>query len=222
MLAQSTLSFQAPQLRRGTWALYDRVIRGTYGAQRGSAHRQQMAFQSKQSMTEPRDRTDTTQGIEGVLLANRSRIVRFLEVRGAGDGAEDLFQDLWMRLTDRRTGPIADPLPYIMRAANNLMLDRYRSARQSELRDKAWGEASATQSPSTEASLISREQLALVETAIAATGERPARIFRLFRVDGRNQRDIANEMGVSLSTVEADLRKVYAALAVIRRQFDAS
>jgi RNA polymerase sigma factor (sigma-70 family) len=182
-----------------------------------------MAFQSKQPfMTEPRDQNDAVQGIEGVLLANRERIVRFLEARGAGDGAEDLFQDLWMRLTDRKTGPIAEPLLYIMRAANNLMLDRYRSARQSELRDKAWGEASATQSPSTETSLISREQLALVETAIAATGERPARIFRRFRVDGQNQRDIASEMGVSLSTVEADLRKVYATLAAIRRQFDAS
>lgn len=222
MLAQSALSFKAPQLRGGRWALYDGVIRGTYGAHRGGAHRQKMAFQSKQSMTESRDRTDAVQGIEGVLLANRDRIVRFLEVRGAGDGAEDLFQDLWMRMTDRKTGPIADPLPYIMRAANNLMLDRYRSARQSDLRDKAWGEASATQIPSTETSLISREQLALVETAITATGERPARIFRRFRVDGIHQRDIASEMGVSLSTVEADLRKVYAALATIRRQFDAS
>jgi len=222
MLARSALSFQAPQLRGGPGTLYDGVIRGTYGAHRGGAHRQKMAFQSKQSMTESRDRTDPAQGIEGVLLANRDRIVRFLEMRGAGDGAEDLFQDLWMRLTDRTSGPIADPLPYIMRAANNLMLDRYRSARQSDLRDKAWGEAAAIQSPSAETSLISREQLALVETAITATGERPARIFRRFRVDGQNQRDIASEMGVSLSTVEADLRKVYAALAVIRRQFDAS
>ena len=108
-----------------------------------------------------------------------------------------------------------------MRAANNLMLDRYRSARQRDLRDKAWGEASATQSPSSECALISREQLALVESAIAATGERPARIFRRFRVEGIHQRDIASEMGVSLSTVEADLRKVYAKLAEIRRQFDA-
>ena len=56
--------------------------------------------------------------------------------------------------------------------------------------------------------LISRGQLALVERAIAATGERPARIFRRFRIDCIQQRDIASEMGVSLSTVEADLRKV--------------
>src|SRR3546814_11437782 len=64
---------------------------------------------------------------------------------------------------------------------------------------KAWGEASATQGPSSESALISREQLALVESAIAATGERPARIFRRFRVEGIHQRDIASEMGVSRS-----------------------
>src|SRR3546814_2826315 len=96
-----------------------------------------------------------------------------------------------MRLTDRRMGPIADALPYIMRAANNLMLDRYRSARQRDLRDKAWGEASATHSPSSECALISREQLTLVEAAIAATGERPAQVFMRFLVDGVHQRDIA-------------------------------
>ena len=162
------------------------------------------------------------QGIESVLLANRARIVRFLEVRGAGAGAEDLFQDLWMRLTDRPGGPIADPLSYVMRAANNLMLDRYRSARQRELRDKAWGETAAAEAPSAEAALIAREQLAQAEAAIAATGERPARIFRRFRFDGIAQRKIAAELGISLSTVEADLRKVYAALAAVRRQFDAS
>lgn len=180
-----------------------------------------MAFQSKQFMTDPRDQSNALQGIEGVLLAHRDRILRFLEMRGAGDSAEDLFQDLWMRLTERATGPVADPLSYAMRAANNLMLDRYRSARQRELRDKAWGESAAMHSPSSEAALISREQLALADAAIAATGERPARIFRRFRVDGVHQREIAREMGVSLSTVEADLRKVYAALAALRRQFDA-
>ena len=222
MLARSTLPSPATRLRGGAWAFNDHVIRGTYVAEQSGADRQKMAFQSKQSMTEPRDRTEAAQGIEGVLLANRDRIIRFLTVRGAGDAAEDLFQDLWMRLTDRPTGPIAEPLSYVMRAANNLMLDRYRSVRQRELRDKAWGETAATHSPSTDASLIAREQLTLVEQAIAATGDRSARIFHRFRVDGVNQRDIAMEMGVSLSTVEADLRKVYAALVVIRRQFDAS
>ncbi|MDZ3830850.1 MAG: sigma-70 family RNA polymerase sigma factor [Sphingopyxis sp.] len=173
-------------------------------------------------MTDATDPNDAMQGIEGVLLAHRDQIVRFLRVRGAGDGAEDLFQDLWMRLSERRVGPVAEPLAYIMRAANNLMLDRYRAARQRELRDAAWGEAAAVAGPSVERSLISREELDRVNGTITATGERPAHVFRRFRVDGVAQREIAAELGVSLSTVEADLRKVYAALAAVRRQFDAS
>jgi RNA polymerase sigma-70 factor (ECF subfamily) len=201
--------------------LYGGVIGGPNGVRHWLARQKNMAFQSKQSMTEANDRTDALQGIEGVLLANRTRIVRFLQVRGAGDAAEDLFQDLWMRLTERRAGPIADPLSYAMRAANNLMLDRYRSARQSELRDQAWTDANSAGDPSAERALISREQLALIEQAIVATGERPARIFRRFRMDGVPQREIAGELGISLSTVEADLRKVYAAIAAARRQFDA-
>ncbi len=201
-------------------ALYGGIIRGPEGARRWGVRRQTMAFRGKQSMTAASDRTDAVQGIEGVLLANRERIVRFLEVRGAGDAAEDLFQDLWMRLTERGVGPIAEPLAYVMRAANNLMLDRYRSARQSALRDAAWSDAAIAEGPSAETALISREQLALVEQAIAATGERSARIFRRFRVDGVQQREIAAEIGVSLSTVEADLRKVYAVIARTRRQFD--
>lgn len=209
------------RLRAAAGTLYDGTARGMWGTGPAGADQQHMAFRNNRPMTEATDAPPAAQGIEGVLLANRVRIIRFLEVRGAGAGAEDLFQDLWMRLTDRRTGPIADPLSYVMRAANNLMLDRYRSSRQRELRDKAWSETAATEAPSAEVALISREQLAQVEAAIAATGERPALIFRRFRVDGAAQRDIATELGISLSTVEADLRKVYATLAAVRRQFDA-
>lgn len=216
------LSGRVPQLRGRAMTLYDDIIGGPGGARSSGAGQRHTAFQTKRSMTEANERSDAGQGIEGVLLANRDRIVRFLHLRGAGDAAEDLFQDLWMRLTDRRTGPIADPLSYVMRAANNLMLDRYRSAQRSDIRDKAWGESAALPKPSAETLLISREQLLLTEQAISATGERPAHIFRRFRIDGISQRDIAGEMGVSLSTVEADLRKVYAVLADMRRQFDAS
>ena len=221
-IAFSDAGAAAPMRLHGArTTLYGGTIRGPYDGRRRGGRRQQMAFRSSYSMTEASDRSEAAQGIEGVLLANRERILRFLEMRGAGDGAEDIFQDLWMRLTERSAGPIADPVPYIMRAANNLMLDRYRSARQAALRDMAWTEASSAQKPTAEAALISREQLGFVEQAIAATGDRPARIFRRFRVDGVAQREIAAEIGVSLSTVEADLRKVYAAIARVRSQFDA-
>lgn len=212
----------ALRLHARALALYDSAIRGTDGDRTCGIAQQKTAFQSKQRMTEVTKHTDAPNGLEGVLLANRGRIVRFLQLRGAGDLAEDLFQDLWMRLTERHTKPIGEPLPYIMRAANNLMLDRYRSSRQRERRDHAWNETVSVQKPSVEASLISREQLTIVEQAIEDAGPRASHIFRRFRVDGQMQRDIAAEMGVSLSTVEADLRKVYSLLAVLRRQFDGS
>lgn len=212
----------ASRLRMSQAALYHGAIRGPEDRAGGvGAGALQATFRTRYFMTQATDRDEATHGIEGVLLAHRAQVVRFLELRGAGDQAEDLFQDLWMRLTERPTGPIANPLSYVMRSANNLMLDRYRAARQRALRDRAWSETAAAEPPSAERALISREQLAMVERTIAATGERSAHIFRRFRVDGVQQRDIAAEMGVSLSTVEADLRKVYAALAAARRQFDA-
>ena len=214
--------FASVRLHGAAIPLYDSGFRGPHRSGRAGTAQLVTALRTKRYMTQATDRTDAANGIESVMLANRARIIRFLELRGAGDAAEDIFQDLWMRLTDKACGPIGEPLAYVMRAANNLMLDRYRSARQGALRDQAWGENAAVQKPSAEAALISREQLALVEQAITATGDRPARIFRRFRVDGLLQRDIAAEMGVSLSTVEADLRKVYATLAKLRRQFDAS
>lgn len=172
-------------------------------------------------MTDADRISDAAQGMERILLANRDRIIRFLAVRGAGDAAEDLFQELWLRLIKHPGGPIAEPLAYAMRAANNLMLDRYRSQRQRDSREQAWGEIAATPEPSAETASIAREQLAQVEKTIDAAGERAARIFRRFRIDGISQREIAAELGISLSTVETDLRKTYAALAAVKRQFDA-
>lgn len=157
-----------------------------------------------------------------LLLAHRDQLIRFLEARGAANNAEDLFQELWLRLSSTATGPVSQPLPYLYRAANNLMLDRYRSAQAAAKREQAWGEVAAPHTqPSSEQRLISREELAATDAAINATGERAANIFRQFRLEGHTQRDIALHMGVSISTVEADLRKVYAALAALKGQADA-
>ena len=78
----------------------------------------------------------TPTGIEAVFLANRDKLVRFLAARGAGDAAEDLVQDLWVKMAGRMDGPIANPLAYLYRAADMLMIDRYRSRRQAERRDQ--------------------------------------------------------------------------------------
>jgi RNA polymerase sigma-70 factor (ECF subfamily) len=162
--------------------------------------------------------------MEAVLLANRASLLRFLAAHGAGDAAEDLLQELWLRIGERPVGPVANPLSYLYRAANNLIIDRHRAERQARLRDKSWTEAyageEAAPEPSAETALISREEWQRMNEALAALGERPAHCLRRFRLDGVPQKDIANELGVSLSTVESDLRRAYAALLAVRRQSD--
>jgi RNA polymerase sigma-70 factor (ECF subfamily) len=46
------------------------------------------------------------------------------------------------------------------------------------------------------------------------------KIFRRSRIDGIAQRAIAEEFGVSISTVEGDLRAIYRVLAELRERLD--
>jgi len=164
-------------------------------------------------------------GLEAVFLSNRDKLLGFLRAHGAGDSAEDLLQELWLRIAAAPTGPIAQPLSYLYRAANNLMLDRYRSQQQAGKRDQAWIDAATTvpgtsDEPSSERRLIAREQLRIAQAALDSLGERAAAIFRRHRIDGVGQREIAGEFGVSISTVEADLRRAYRAMIELKGRLD--
>jgi RNA polymerase sigma-70 factor (ECF subfamily) len=164
-------------------------------------------------------------GLQAVFLANRDRLLRFLAAHGAGDAAEDVLQELWIKLSTSNPGPVAQPLSYLYRAANNLMLDRYRSVRQAAKRDSDWSAAERdgadrAQEPVGERPLIAREQLSIVQQTLDSLGERAALAFRRHRIDGVPQKLIARELGVSLSTVETDLRKAYHALIEVRRRLD--
>ncbi len=157
-------------------------------------------------------------GIEAVFLANREKLVRFLAARGAGDGAEDLVQDLWVKLSGRMDGPIANPLAYLYRAADMLMIDRYRSRRQSEQREQDWAEGHGPELPEAERTLIARQTAERIAQALVALGERPATVFRRVRVEGVPQKRIAEELGISISTVESDLRLAAQAIAALKEQ----
>lgn len=167
-----------------------------------------------------------TGGLEAVFLAHRAELLRFLRARGAGDAAEDLVQELWLKLSATASGPIQDPLAYLYRAANNLMIDRARSEQRGAERDREWTDATtglseASDAPSAERALIARENLRDAEGVIAALGERTDAIFRRFRVEGIGQRRIAEEMGISINTVEKHLQRAYRALVGLRRRLDA-
>jgi RNA polymerase sigma-70 factor (ECF subfamily) len=168
----------------------------------------------------------TISGLEAVFMENRAALLRFLRARGVAEGAEDLLQEMWIKASAGASGPIADPLAYLYRTANNLMLDRRRAQLRAQRRDHDWhtageGELGISEAPAGERILIAREQLAAAEAALNGLGERTEHVFRRFRIEGVSQREIADELGISLSAVEKHLQKAYRALIEVRRRFDA-
>lgn len=175
-----------------------------------------------QSMTDG----DMNSGLVAVFLENRPSLLRFLHARGAGDAAEDLLQDIWIKVSAGISGPVAEPIPYLYRIASNLVLDRNRAERRRQRRQRDWGRpdggSPVISAPTCgERTVLAREELDLINARLLELGERTYRIFCRFRIDGSPQSDIAAEFGISLSAVEKHLQKAYRALLDLRRRLNA-
>lgn len=169
-------------------------------------------------------------GLASVFMANRSSLHRYLRarLRGSGD-PEDVLQDLWVKLESLEAGPVAEPLAYIYRMAENLVLDRRRSAIRRTNRETEWtmgqidgslGMAVDSQ-PDAERNLLARDHLRRVDAVLDGLPERTAFAFRSVRIEGVPQKEIAASMGISLSAVEKHLQRAYRAVLEIQLRFDA-
>lgn len=154
--------------------------------------------------------------MKAAFLENRAALFRYLCARKIpADEAEDILQDLFVKLEGLKPGPVAEPRAYLYRMAENLLCDRRRTAGWRTSREEAWvasqlGVAREADSrPSAERELIAREELRLISKALAALPDRTLQIFRLYRLDGLRQREIAAELGISVSSVEKHLRRAY-------------
>ena len=165
-------------------------------------------------------------GLSAIFLANRPALLRFLRARGAGADVEDLLQDMWLKLTEKHIGPVADPLPYLYRMANNLMLDRYRSSDRRTRREQDWAEgaggvmADPAEDIAIDDRMILAQGLEQAQAVLRDLGPRVELVFRRFRLEGVGQRLIAEELGVSLTTVEKDLQKAYRAMIALKQRLD--
>lgn len=166
------------------------------------------------------------QGLRQIYLAIRPELLRFLVARRADDEAEDILQELFLKLDNEPRTPIANPRAYLYRMADNLLLDRRRAARRRVARDEAWVEARSgshpevDESPDSERILIGRERLAALERTLAGLPERTATAFRRFRIDAVSQREIAREFGISLSAIEKHLQRAYHAVLDAQAEAD--
>ena len=131
-------------------------------------------------------------------------VLRFI---GSADAAEDLVQDLFLHLWDRRGPRDADRLtrPYLFVAARNRALKYLRHRRVAA----AWIDRVAreeTPTADTPEDLYVRGELDdAVQRAIAELPGRCREIFLLRRRDQLGYQEIAARLGVSLGTVKSQI-----------------
>jgi RNA polymerase sigma-70 factor (ECF subfamily) len=164
-------------------------------------------------MTEAR--TDEA-GLAALVSAHRSDLRAFLSARcGDPAEAEDLLQELWLKVADLPSGPIANGRAYLFRVANNLVLDRVRARHRAMRRDRSWlddGVSEATgiadrpdPAPRADEVLMRQEEAATVHRAIAELPPAARRALELHRLEGHGQAEVARIMGISRSGVEKNL-----------------
>jgi RNA polymerase sigma-70 factor (ECF subfamily) len=156
---------------------------------------------------------DPPSGLAALYFQYRGELLRFLTAR-TGDRleAEDVLQDMWLRLERATDGPIGNGRAYLYRMAQNVVINRLRERQRRAARDDAWHdeaygtvggvEDAADQRRDAEAQLIEREQVAQLASAIANLPEGARRAFRLHKIDGLSQSETAERLGISISGVE--------------------
>jgi len=161
-------------------------------------------------------------GLAQVYTEIRGELLRFLVARlGDPMAAEDVLQDLWLRLQSVDSGPVANSRAYLYRAAQNIALDFVRARQRGAARDRQWasvhgapGQEPVDPSPNAEADLLAREEAEILASAIAALPEAAGRAFRLHKLEGLSHAEVAERLGISRSGVE---KHIAVAMAHLRR-----
>lgn len=158
------------------------------------------------------DGTDET-GLAGLYRMHRAELLRFLVARtGNAAEAEDVVQEVWFKIADLQTGPIANGKSYLFRIAHNLVLDRVRERKRRHAREQSWSDTEHGPLPpsgevadgrrNAEQVLEERDEAARLASAIANLPEGARNVLRLHKIDGMSHGEVAAKLGISKSGVE--------------------
>jgi len=154
---------------------------------------------------------DATSALIEAYLAKRTELVRFFTLRlRSAEAAEDLVQDIYVRLTDAAPPPVSNPGAFLYRLGWNLMLDRLRSQRRSARRDDEWsrlercggGAGDASDAPSQEDALASRQRLGRLVKGLDRLPAQTRQVFVMHKFEGLTHTEVAHRLGISRSAVE--------------------
>jgi RNA polymerase sigma-70 factor (ECF subfamily) len=139
--------------------------------------------------------------------------LRLTQLLGNGDLAGDALQDTWLRVQSKapeEDDPIQSPTGYLVRVAVNIAMDIQR--RQS--RTLPYDAVSALlevsdPSPGPAQTAEGRSDLEAALKLMKRLPPRRREVLMMVRVEGLQQKDVARRLGVSLRTVEHELKRAH-------------
>lgn len=153
---------------------------------------------------------DNISSLRSLLLAEYVDFDRRLTRRlGSPDLASEALNETYLRLSGmREIGPVHSPKAYLFRIALNIATDR----RRAEKRRLTAGEVDTLleipdDRPDASRVIEDRSEVEVLKRAIAELPERRRRVLMLSRVEGMRNREIAALLGVTVRTVETDLKQ---------------
>ncbi len=130
------------------------------------------------------------------LLNYASRIVRDRV------SAEDVVQEAWLRFSARvgQAGDVAQPANYLYAIVRNLALDwlNRTSRNVPQAISESILESVPSEAPSAERVLYYRDELRILEELVSELPERTQIAFRMYRVERRPLKEVAERLGVSI------------------------
>ena len=152
-------------------------------------------------------------GLEALYHAYRVDLLRFLVARtGDASEADDILQEIWLKLRAPAGKPIANGRAYLYRIAHNLVIDRLRERHRRMRRERLWsdqrtgyaatGSEPADDAHSAEDEMLEREETALLASALGTLPDGARRAFELHKLKGLSHAEVAEHMGISKSGVE--------------------
>lgn len=148
--------------------------------------------------------------LRDLFLADYGNFDRQLTRRlGSADFASDVLQETYLRLEEmKEVGPVQSPKAYLFRIAFNLANDRRRSENRRLTTDEVDVLLDIPDDrPDAVRVIEGRSDIDLLRRAIAELPERRRHVLLLSRVEDLPHRDIAKRLGVTVRTVETDLKQ---------------
>ncbi|MEM0912604.1 MAG: RNA polymerase sigma factor, partial [Pseudomonadota bacterium] len=144
-------------------------------------------------------------------MAHKKDLIRFLSYKLGSDAmANDFAHDVYLKIQALPCDEtIKDPRALIFKAAKNLVFDHIRKEkRQSEIRESvngiAWIDSDELE-PIRYA--LSRAELEYIGRVIDQLDARCRRVFFLYRFEEKSQSEIAESLGIGITTVRKDINK---------------